>query len=89
MRQALEVINLTTNDLGFKKDFGKPRIALSRVRGLLQEPLGAPVLADELIAAYEQYDRTTIWYALPAMLLELATVGSLADIPAVDMGQDV
>ena len=78
--RALDALNLTSNDLGFKKDHGEPRLALKRVRGLMHNPLDAPVLADELIAAYAQYDTTTIWYALPASLLELEDRAAPAEV---------
>jgi len=48
---ALAALNMTTNDLSFKKDVAEPRFALKRVRELLDDPLLVPLMADEILAA--------------------------------------
>lgn len=67
--KALDVINLTTNDLGFKKDVAKPLFVLPIARRMLQAPLGLPELGDSILAAFSNVHHSALWEGLPGTLL--------------------
>ena len=75
--QALDCLNMTTNDLGFDKDVGKPEFVLPRARGMLSNPLDLPALGGEMFAACETNDAAALW-SLAASLLDAAPL-SLQD----------
>ncbi len=60
LERALHNLNMTRVDLGFAKDVGKPRWALSWIRRLLAEPLGLSGEADALLAAVGPLDGETL-----------------------------
>ena len=78
---ALRAMKMTEVDLGFEKDYGKPQFVLSRARKLLAEPLGLPLMGDEILAAASSNCPAEIWRET-AELLEtkrLAPVSSPED----------
>jgi len=64
LEQALAVLNMREQDLGFEKDVAEPQFALERLRAMLGRPLDLPVMADEVMASVEAGN--------PAAILDLA-----------------
>ena len=61
LADALRAMRMTEVDLGFEKDYGKPKLVLPRARKLLAEPLGLPVMGDEILAAASSHHPAEIW----------------------------
>ena len=52
LQTALRWLNMTTNDLGFTRDIGEPRLTLGWIRDTLgPHPLALPARADAILAA--------------------------------------
>jgi hypothetical protein len=77
---ALSRLNMTEADLGFGKDFGKPKACLSWVRNGLKDPLTIPAVGDRLLAAALE-DRWVPTWGVVASLLEVDIGTSTNAIP--------
>lgn len=77
LHAALQCMKMTEVDLGFQKDYGKPQVVLQRSRKLLAEPLGLPVMADEILA-------TVLSNCPPAVWLQTA---NLLEVKMSDVGE--
>ena len=53
LASVLDILNMSTNDLGFDKDVGRPTNTLGYVREMLHAPMRLPAMADELMRAIE------------------------------------
>jgi hypothetical protein len=86
--KALDVLNLTTNDLGFKKDVAEPIAAIPLTRSLLEDPLALPVLGDRVLAAVSRNEAVSVWQDLPCELLGILPCID-AETENVDAGSDL
>jgi hypothetical protein len=86
--KALDVLNLTTNDLGFQKDVAEPIAAIPLTRSLLKDPLALPVLGDRVLAVVSSNEVVSVWQDLSCELLDILPC---ADIKAenADVGSDL
>ncbi len=88
---ALDVINLTTNDLAFDKDVAQPSNTLAGVRGLIHRPCEVPRLADRLLGAASS-TVAGAWWRLGTELLEAAppteTPSAAVALPEFPAGLD-
>ncbi|MDE0839003.1 MAG: hypothetical protein OSB41_08105 [Kiritimatiellae bacterium] len=75
--KALDVLNLTTNDLGFKKDVAEPIAAIPLTRSLIEDPLALPVLGDRVLTVVSSNETASVWQALPCELFDI--------LPCVDI----
>lgn len=80
LRNALQALNATECDLGFQKDLGEPRSALSWIRQALNDPLRFNPVAQALWeSARNNEDPNALWEQA-RILLEVAAV-ALPDPP--------
>jgi hypothetical protein len=68
LEQALHFLNMTTNDLAFQKDIGKPRFVLKSTREMLSHPAELPAMGDRVFKAASASDPAALWLLMENLL---------------------
>jgi len=76
--RALSVMNMTEDDLRFARDHGEPDFVLTKVKDLLVNPLGLPLLAEEAYSRLVSPPSSETWTWM-AGLLECPPPGRAAE----------